>query len=314
MATETLRPNAAGDVTDWTANGAATVWECVDEASADDDTTRAQQVADVSNKDFLVNLGSTALTTERIDSVALTLRMKVGTGTACALNYLWKENGTQTVGGSITGLNSSTYTDVTETRTVRPSDGGAWTTSDLNALQIGCRRVGDLLTSAIRCTQAFVVVTYSYRKSVSGVQSFNGVLVRKTRKFPVGVLTFSGLLHYKLSRLLSAALSFSGALTPRKVALVALAGVVSFAGGLSRRVSKFLFGAVSFAGSLARFVRVLRVGALSFVGALARTKIMHVAVAGVVSFAGAVNSVYLAAASLYRKLLTFHNITRSSDQ
>ncbi len=39
MAIETLRPNAAGDETQFAPYGAANNWQCVDEASADDDTT-----------------------------------------------------------------------------------------------------------------------------------------------------------------------------------------------------------------------------------------------------------------------------------
>jgi len=158
MAIETLRPNAAGDLSAWTAVGDSTLWECVDESSPDDDTTYASIPA-LNDLKFLVHLASSGIgASDTINSVALTLRLKtVPIAPSSDLYFLWKENSVETQGALITETTS--YADYTETRTVRPSDSSAWTLSDLNNLQVGVRGVTG--TRAARCTQVYVTVDYT---------------------------------------------------------------------------------------------------------------------------------------------------------
>lgn len=160
MASEILRPNADGDDVAWTATGVANDWECVSESSPDENTTYLVVAAGTAaTTDELVNLAASAIGgSDTINSVTLTLRA-LHSATQPAANFLWKENGVKTVGGAISLTTS--YADYTEVRSVRPSDGAAWTLADLNALQIGMRRVGNAGTGAVRLTQAFVTIDYT---------------------------------------------------------------------------------------------------------------------------------------------------------
>lgn len=160
MATLTLRPNADGDDVAWTANGAAADWDCVDESSSDEDTTYISVAAtEASNFDELLNLPASGLSVgDTINSVALTLRARSVT-VPPDMNFLWKENSVKSVGA--TNTLTTSYVDYTETRTVRPSDSAAWTVSDVDALQVGIRRVGDAVKGTARCTKVFVVIDYT---------------------------------------------------------------------------------------------------------------------------------------------------------
>lgn len=229
MATETLRPNADGDLLEWTPTSASDHFDEVDESSPDENTTQVTVGAgEATTKNDLWNLASSALSSnERIDSVALTLRV-VHSAVQPVVNFLWKENGTLTVGAALAITTS--YADYTETRTVRPSDGVAWTLADVNALQVGIRRVGNSAHGAAKCTQAFVVVTYSYRKSLVGAESFQGLPVKKTLRILLASSTFSATAFFILKRILISFLSFAGVSAVHLLFRKVLAGIVSFAG------------------------------------------------------------------------------------
>lgn len=162
MATEILRPNADGVDTAWTASAGAD-WECVDEAVADDNTTYIEVASlTVADADELVALQDSAIGVgDTINSVTLTLRMRrlVG-GTDPSYNIIWRDNGVKTI--TVTAaLSSTSFVDITETLTLRPSDDAPWTLTDLNDLQVGLARVGNVATGGIRCTQIFVTVDYT---------------------------------------------------------------------------------------------------------------------------------------------------------
>lgn len=106
MAIETLRPNAAGDLAQFTPNAGAN-FQCVDEAVADGDTTYVEQAAAAQEE----------------------------------YNYLYiriKENGvmTQAYKGEIS---SQSWVSYNHAWTTRPSDSQPWDIATLNALQIGYR-------------------------------------------------------------------------------------------------------------------------------------------------------------------------------
>lgn len=160
MATLTLRPDADGDDVAWTATGAASDWDCVDDVTPDDDTTfLGVSPGQASDVDELLHLPASGLSGgDTINSVALTFRAR-GVTSPPDVKFLWKENSVKSAGASNT-LTAS-YVDYTETKTVRPSDGAAWTVSDVDNLQIGIRRVANVSTSVALCTQIFAVVDYT---------------------------------------------------------------------------------------------------------------------------------------------------------
>lgn len=134
MATEILRPTAAGDLTDagYTAFGAATHWDCMDEAVADDDTTRLTSSGSGGTKEDCYNITNTALTTETITSVDVLIRSE-RTGGGGSAQAGVRLSGTDSLGAShaVTGA----YVDYIDTGLARPG-GGSWAVSDLNALQV----------------------------------------------------------------------------------------------------------------------------------------------------------------------------------
>lgn len=165
MAAETLRPSANGDLVAWTPVGDTAHWNTIDESSSDGDTTYNRVSAALAgDTDFLVNLPASAIgASDTINSVELHLVCaRAGAGTDPSAQFIWKENATTSYTGSntITSV-APTYTEVSETKTTRPSDSGAWTLTDINALQIGCRRAGNAAAAGVRVTQAWAVVNYT---------------------------------------------------------------------------------------------------------------------------------------------------------
>lgn len=100
---ETLRPNAAGDETNWSPLGGGDNYEEVDEAVADDDTSfNRSSIVFEGTGDFYISIKENGITTDS--------GLKEGT-----LNYV----------------------DYYEQWNTRPSDSGPWTRDDIVALQIG---------------------------------------------------------------------------------------------------------------------------------------------------------------------------------
>ncbi len=166
MALETLRPNAAGDSSAHIAVGDSPNYACVDEASADDETTYVKLDASTGSSDDLYNLPASAIGAgDTINSVTLKVRARRNVVGPSTINFLWRENSTTTAGGTMSLTGS--YGDFSEVKTVRPSDSAAWTLTDLNALQVGIRGSTGALHH-YRVTQVYVEVDYT----VAGVSKF----------------------------------------------------------------------------------------------------------------------------------------------
>jgi hypothetical protein len=156
MATETLRPNAAGDYTNLTPVDSATNWENVDEASADDDTTYnyggTTQVKDAyALADTAIPAGST------INSVTVYFRCKK-IATAWRKFQPFLRLGTDETAGTNLEVQGTAGYDTYNEALARPG-GGDWAVSDLDSLQvaIGCQAE----TGSARCTQIYVEVDYT---------------------------------------------------------------------------------------------------------------------------------------------------------
>ena len=158
MATEILRADADGDEVALLANGAASDWDCVDEASPDDDTTYLSNNTTTFVYDSL-NLQASGLGGETITAIDAWDRCRVG---ASAGAQDEKEAGVRLGGANTMGSPvqlTTTYTDRESAALARPG-GGSWAVSDLASLQvrIGLRENG---SSTARCTQAWIEVNYT---------------------------------------------------------------------------------------------------------------------------------------------------------
>jgi len=158
----TLRPNAAGDLTQWDPNGATNNWECVDEEEPDFDTTYVEGGSLIGGAPpfyLMIKIGGKLYYS---DNKSLTTSYQ-------SFSYVWEDN---------------------------PYTQNSWTWNDINNLQIGIRADGDFVsdrdlynipnpsqsgsidqievfavaksytevksaTGSARCTQVYVEITYT---------------------------------------------------------------------------------------------------------------------------------------------------------
>jgi hypothetical protein len=168
MASEILRPDGAGDETNFpTIVGAATEWECIDEAVADDSTTYVG--ANATPMVFSsYALQATALGGgDAVDSVDAFARIRgpaAGAGTDDDYSLGVRLRGSNTMSAE-TQLTDS-YADYTNTDVARPG-GGSYSVSDLNSLQL---RVGleENGPGQVRFTQGYVINNYTPAVAAGG--------------------------------------------------------------------------------------------------------------------------------------------------
>lgn len=159
MATETLRPNAAGDSTQLTPNTGAN-WAAVDETPSDDDTTYVKSSATDDLPYFdLYNLPDTAIpagstinsVTVYMNTRSINATYKAYFRTALKVSGGSVQYGTQYAPGTSYTLYNESFAGVLQT--------------DLNALQIGVEITSgyrsELLIYPGSCTQVYVVIDWS---------------------------------------------------------------------------------------------------------------------------------------------------------
>jgi hypothetical protein len=169
--TLTLRPNAAGDETNWTPDTGSN-YARVNEASADDDSSYVQRNSATAAND-LYNIDNDTgglLTGATINSVTVHARGRAvrsanggASPTQPTLNLLVKPSGGST---DIQGDHSlsETYGNFSTTWTTNPSTSSAWTPSEIENLQVGIRSAQTSSanrTYTPRVTQVYVVVDYT---------------------------------------------------------------------------------------------------------------------------------------------------------
>lgn len=163
MATQRLRPTGAGFLTNWTANGAATNYQCVYEGTADNDTTYLDFTGIGANVTDLYTIYANSIgLTDTINSVTVyVVARMVTTGRLISSSVApcIRENGTTTQ-ASTQPLTSTSYATKSNTWTVKPSDGLAFTQSDITNLEIGVYGIQSNSQNC-RCTQVYVVVDYT---------------------------------------------------------------------------------------------------------------------------------------------------------
>jgi len=170
--TLTLRPNGNGD-DDLARNTGSNNYQCVDEASSDNDSTYVYDYSDNSGfaRDYysFENHGSV---TGTINSVTVYINCKQvqegGSTSQSQARTALRWDGNTEYGTAVNlGTTYSTYSTVYTTT----PDGDAWTWGNIDSLQAGVSLLsadtdtnwwwGDEDTSFARCTQVWVVVTYT---------------------------------------------------------------------------------------------------------------------------------------------------------
>lgn len=164
MAIATLRPSSTGTVLSGYAalgaNGAASTYLCIKEASADEDTTYASKNGDTTGGERYPIDANSIGASDTISSVKVYYRVKavsskVGySGWAAVIHT----GGTTTV-GTFNTPGTSVYTTYSQEWTTKPG-GGSWTKSDIDSLQIGIAN-DDNAPDTSKCTQLYVEVTYT---------------------------------------------------------------------------------------------------------------------------------------------------------
>lgn len=154
MATEILRPNAAGYYSQWSAAGDSPNYACVDESSADGDTTYCQLVFGNNGRDSY-NLGAWPYSGKTINSVTVYFTARTS-ASKHILPFLRLSSTDNDGTGVVVG---ATYAQYSET-IARPG-GGDWSEADLANLEAGCYLYDNSGKAYGRVTQVYVVVDYS---------------------------------------------------------------------------------------------------------------------------------------------------------
>lgn len=150
MATETLRPNAAGDAAAQAVTGTSN-WAALSDGS---DTTYVRNNGGTLLEDDL-NLGASALTNEVITSIDVRFRARSETTAAGQVTVGVRLSGTNSLAATQTAI-PTTATDYTKTSIARPG-GGSWTVADLANLQVVVQS-NDTTAAAVRVFEVFVDV------------------------------------------------------------------------------------------------------------------------------------------------------------
>jgi len=145
MATETLRPNAAGDEcnieTQVGCSACPNHYDCVDEVTADDFTTFIRQRGEVSSawtRDLYNIENSIGGGSDIINSVKVYARMKETGELQNASSFkLVVKSGATVDEGTLQTCGTGTWTTYSDTWTINPDTGNAWTWAEIDSMQAG---------------------------------------------------------------------------------------------------------------------------------------------------------------------------------
>lgn len=132
----TLLPNGPGDVTQWSATGAPSVWEAIDEQSGNGDTDYAS--TNQSLRTFLVNVQDLPHQETNYKAIAVLNRVRRDDSGLWYIRNKIKTGGNEYEGPEF-GVDNSNYLDVVSFWVNNPSTGSPWTATEIDALQIGAK-------------------------------------------------------------------------------------------------------------------------------------------------------------------------------
>ncbi len=164
MATETLRPSAAGDECNISYQSGAACpnhYQNVDEVTPDEDTTEVRGMSDYNWGRDLYNLPASS-GTGTINKITVYARCWTeGTPARTSLKIACKTEGTAYEGTEKTI--STSWVTYSQEWAVNPDTSSAWTWTQIDALQIGIalRRIHPSSGFVSNCTQVYVEVDYS---------------------------------------------------------------------------------------------------------------------------------------------------------
>ena len=147
-----IRPNGTGDYSVLNSSGCASNWQCVDEASSDDDGTYVENIFNYWIIDTYA--AEDPVGTGTIDSLVVYMRVRNNGSNQQARTALLVD-GTEFYGTNQNLDGVTSYTDYSTTYINNPAIPAAWTWSELNNIQIGVS-----MRNPARCTQVWAEIYY----------------------------------------------------------------------------------------------------------------------------------------------------------
>jgi len=129
-----LRPDAAGDDTDWTPSAGAN-YAAVDEVSLDDDTTYVE--TSTANDKDLYNVGSLS-DVDLVMGMQIVTDVRVTDAQSWDLNTLIKSGTTEDAGPTL-GITSTSYLTKSRVSETNPDTTNPWAVSEVNSAQFGIK-------------------------------------------------------------------------------------------------------------------------------------------------------------------------------
>jgi prepilin-type N-terminal cleavage/methylation domain-containing protein len=151
-----LRPNGVGTLTALVRSGCGSNWQCVDEATADEDNTRVERPSNSFATDVYL-IDDPPATTCPIIAVRVYCRARRTQSQGSVMPTVYV-NGTE-YNGSSQALTQS-YVNYSHEWTVNPNTGASWTWPEITYLQAGVALRGQNVNFPARCTQIWVEVDY----------------------------------------------------------------------------------------------------------------------------------------------------------
>ena len=184
MATETLRPNGAGFIAQFTIGGsssAPTNWQSVDEAIADEDVTYVWTSSGTERDLYALPASSGSGT---INSVTVHIRVKSADGETApfALEKIktYSIEYSRPYGSKI--VPTTSYVNHSYQWATNPNTSLAWTWAEIDALQAGLEMGAEDSEGTVRCTQVYVEVDYTpqvdYERSLTTAMGMSATLSR----------------------------------------------------------------------------------------------------------------------------------------